>query len=121
MKVAYVFALALLPAPAMAGFDCTLVQQCGGGACEPFTGGPMVLTEAGDVWQISLDGQQWQGYATTTLEVGSEVSIVIPPQSGMSGLISVYPNGEAAFTVHAMGDSGLVVITGSGNCSGEGG
>jgi hypothetical protein len=121
MKRAYLFALALLPTPALAGFDCTLVQQCGGGTCEAFTGGPMVLTETGDVWQIALDGQQWQGYATATLEAGGEVSIVIPPQGGISGLISITPTGEAAFTVHATSDNTLVVITGSDSCGGVGG
>jgi hypothetical protein len=110
----------LIPAPALAAFDCTIQQQCGGGTCEPFTGGGMLLKEVGDVWQVSLDGQMWEGYSASTLTDGGEVSIVIPPQNGISGLISVYPTGEVSFTVHAYG-KGAVAITGSGTCAGEGG
>jgi hypothetical protein len=121
MRKTAIVMLALLPLPALADFDCTLLQQCGGGTCEDFTGGGLLLQEAGDVWQISIDGQKWDGYATTTMADAGAVSIVIPPVDGMSGLISVYPSGEAAFTVHAMSETGLVAITGTGNCAGEGG
>ena len=111
----------MAPAPALAAsFDCAITQQCGGGTCEAFDGGPMLVQEAGDVWQVSLAGQSWEGYSTTTLVAGDEVSIVIPPQNGMSGLISIYPTGEVSFTVHAYGDA-AVAITGSGTCAGEGG
>ena len=120
MRYSAIFALVLLPTPALANLDCTLAQQCGGGTCEPFTGGPMLLKEAGDVWQISLDGQQWDGYTANTPDPDAEISIVIPPQGGISGLISVLPTGEVAFTVHAAGDQGLVAITGSGTCSAGG-
>ncbi len=110
----------LLPAPALAAFDCTIQQQCGGGTCEGFTGGGMLLKEVGAVWEISLDGQVWEGYAASQPTPGGEVAIVIPPQNGLSGLISVYPTGEVSFTVHAYGEA-AVAITGSGTCAGEGG
>ena len=119
MKTAAIAILALFPAQAFA-FECTIAQQCGGGTCEPFAGGPLLVKEAGDVWQVSMDGQNWQGYSTTTTETGGEVSIVLPPQGGMSGLISIYHGGEISFTVHAYG-SGAVAITGSGNCMADGG
>jgi hypothetical protein len=113
-------AFALLPTPALAGFDCTILRQCGGGTCEPFTGGNMLVEETGDVWSITMDGQRWEGYSASTLTEGGEVAVVVPPQNGMSGLISVYPSGEILFSVHANG-SGAIAITGSGNCSGVGG
>lgn len=112
--------LALFPAPAFAGFECSITQQCGGGTCEPFAGGPFLIQEAGDVWRISWQGQEWEGYSTTTAQALGEASIVIPPQNGVSGLISIYPSGEISFTAHAYGDS-AVAITGSGTCMTEGG
>jgi hypothetical protein len=112
--------MALSPLPAFAGFECAITRQCGGGTCEPFDGGPFLIEEAGDVWRIDWEGQAWEGYSTTTIEDGGEVSIVIPPQNGVSGLISIYPSGEISFTAHAYGD-GAVAITGSGNCMTEGG
>jgi hypothetical protein len=120
MKHAVLALLALIPTQALAGFECTIDRQCGGGTCEPFDGGPFLIQEAGDVWRISWQGQEWEGYSTTTLEAGGEASIVIPPQNGVSGLISIYPSGEISFTAHAYGD-GAVAITGSGNCMTEGG
>jgi hypothetical protein len=115
MKLAVVL-LALLPAPAFAAFECAIERQCGGGTCEAFDGGPMTLRETGDVWEVSLAGSTWNGYSTTTVESG-ETSIVIPPEDGMSGLVSVYPSGETAFTVHMGGAEGMVVITGTGTCA----
>jgi hypothetical protein len=112
--------LALIPAPALANFECRVAQQCGGGTCEAFTGGHFLIEEAGDVWKVSVDGQAWEGYSTTTTEAGGEVSIVLPPQAGMSGLISIFPTGEFLFTAHASGGQ-AVAITGSGNCLTVGG
>ena len=114
-------AFCLVTTPVLAAIECTIERQCGGGACDPFTGGPMVLEETGDVWQVSLDGSVWQAYASTTMEAGGDVSLVIPPQGGMSGLITVKPSGQVAFTVHADAEIGLVAITGEGTCAGEGG
>ena len=111
--------LALLPAPALANFECTIAQQCGGGVCEPFTGGPMTITEAGEVWQVAMDGQSWEGTGITREDAG-ELAIFLPPQNGMTGLISIYPSGEISFTAHAYGDM-AVAITGQGNCMTEGG
>jgi hypothetical protein len=110
----FLYALALLPTPALANFECTILQQCGGGVCEPFTGGPMTITQAGDLWQVSMAGQTWEGPGTTREDAG-EFAIYLPPQNGMSGLISIYPSGEVSFTAHAYGDM-AVAITGSGTC-----
>ena len=112
--------ITLLPTPALANFDCSIERQCGGGACEAFAGGPMTVRELGDSWQVEIAGTIYEGYETTTMETGGEVSIVLPPQQGISGLVSIYPSGEVSFTVHAYSE-GAVAITGSGNCSGEGG
>jgi hypothetical protein len=120
MKNAVLLTLVLTSAPALADFECPIVQQCGGGICEVFTGGSLLLREEGDVWQVSIDDQTWQGYATVAPEAGSETSIVLPPQNGVSGLISVYPSNEVSFTVHAYGE-GPVAITGSGSCTSGGG
>lgn len=113
--------LSVFATPALANFDCAIERQCGGGACEAFAGGPLVLQETGDTWQVSLDGGVWQGYSSTTMTEGGEVSIVIPPQNGVSGLVTVMPTGQVAFTVHANSEAGLVAITGEGNCAGDGG
>ena len=120
MKRAVLVLLGLIPAPAFAGYECIATQQCGGGTCEAYAGGPFLIEEAGDFWQVSTDGQSWDGYLTTTMDAGGEVSIVLPPQNGMSGLVSIFPSGEFLFTAHAYGQ-GAVAITGSGNCTGEGG
>lgn len=111
--------LALLPTPALANIECTVTRQCGGGACEPYAGGPFLIEEVGDAIRVSADGQVWDGYITTGLDV-PEISIVLPPQNGMSGLISVFPSGEFLFTAHAMGDM-AVAISGEGTCQGLGG
>jgi hypothetical protein len=110
----------LLSTPVLAGFECSIDRQCGGGTCEAFTGGPFLIIEAGDAWRISWEGQEWEGYSTTTVNDVGEASIVIPPQNGVSGLISIYPSGEISFTAHAYGES-AVAITGSGTCKMEGG
>jgi hypothetical protein len=120
VKYAILAALALIPAPALAGFECSIDRQCGGGACEPFAGGPFLIVESGDTWRISWEGQAWEGYTTTSMLGAGEASIVIPPQNGVSGLISIYPSGEISFTAHAYGE-GAVAITGSGICMTEGG
>ena len=120
MKHAVLALLALIPAPALAGYECTATQQCGGGTCEAYAGGPFLIEEAGDVWRVSTDGQSWDGYITTTADTGGEVSIVLPPQNGMSGLVSIFPSGEFLFTAHAYGQ-GAVAISGSGTCMTEGG
>ncbi len=120
MKPVVLALLALIPAPALAGFECKIEQQCGGGTCEPFSGGPFLIAEAGDGWRISWEGQEWQGYTTSNTLAAGEASIVIPLQNGVSGLISIYPSGEISFTAHAFGQ-GPVAITGSGTCMTEGG
>lgn len=111
--------IALLPTPALADLECSVARQCGGGTCEAYAGGPFLIEEAGDAIRVSADGQVWEGYITTGLDV-PEISIVLPPQNGMSGLISVFPSGEFLFTAHAMGDT-AVAITGEGTCQGLGG
>ncbi len=120
MKLSCLTLLALGAAPAFAGFECRIEQQCGGGSCEPFDGDAFLIEAAGDVWRIEWEGQLWEGYSATTIEAGGEASIVIPPQNGVSGLISIFPTGEMLFTAHAYNES-AVAITGSGNCMTEGG
>lgn len=120
MKLA-ALALCALSGPAFADFQCTIERQCGGGTCEAFDGGPLSLQQSGDSWFVALGGTQWQAFAAATIEVGGEVSLVIPPQDGMSGLVTVLPDGKVAFTAHAGAESGLVAITGEGQCTSEGG
>jgi len=115
-----IVALSLTATPALAGFECAIERQCGGGACEPFAGGPLLLNETGDGWEVSMDGATWSGYPASTVTDGGEVAIVIPPQGGVTGLISVYPSGDVSFTVHAYGDQ-AVAITGQGKCTTAGG
>lgn len=113
---------AFLPTAAMADMDCTIVRQCGGGTCEDFAGGPMLLRDVGSgVWDVSLGGQTYQGYLAADVPEGGEIAIMIPPQAGMSGLVSVFPAGEAAFTAHALGNGEVIAITGAGTCSEVGG
>ena len=118
MKLAALALLSLIPAPALAGFECTVARQCGGGTCEAYAGGPFLIEEVGDIWKVSTDGQSWDGYVTTSADTGGELSIVLPPQNGMSGLVSIFPAGEFLFTAHA---AGPVSITGEGNCTATGG
>jgi hypothetical protein len=112
--------LALIPAPALANFECSVAQQCGGGTCEPFGGGPFLIEEAGDAWKVSVDGQTWEGHLAAPVVPDGELAIVLPPQAGMSGLISIFPSGEFLFTAHAYSGQ-AVAITGSGTCMTEGG
>lgn len=111
--------LALLPTPALATIECSVTRQCGGGTCEAYAGGPFLIEEVGDAIRVSADGQVWEGYITTGLDV-PEISIVLPPQNGMSGLISIFPSGAFLFTAHAMGDM-AVAISGEGTCEETGG
>ncbi len=106
--------LALLPTPALANLTCTVERQCGGGACESYTGGPFLIEESGETVRVSTDGQSWEGYVSNAGDT-EELSIVLPPQGGMSGLISVFPDGAFLFTAHAQGDM-TVAITGEGSC-----
>lgn len=121
MKTLLTAALALLPTTALADFECNIVQQCGMDQCEAFQGEPVVVREAGDLWQLNFGGQVYEGYVTSTIEGLSQIDIVIPPQQGTSALISIFDNGMAAMTFHAMSDGGLIAITGYGDCAGDGG
>ena len=108
-------ALCLTATPALSNtLTCTVERQCGGGACEPYAGGPFVIEETGETVRITADGQVWEGYVSNDGNT-EELSIVIPPQNGMSGLISVFPAGEFLFTAHAKGDM-VVAISGEGSC-----
>lgn len=120
MRLAPVALPALIPSAALAGFERSIDRQCGGGTCEPFAGDPFLIRETGEARQISRQGQAWEGCQTSTIDPGGEVSIVIPPQNGVSGPVSIFPGGEILFTAHAPGDS-AVAITGSGNCMADGG
>ena len=56
MKRTVLALLALLPAPALAGFECKVDRQCGGGACEAYAGGPFVIEQTGDTWSVASGG-----------------------------------------------------------------
>jgi hypothetical protein len=118
MKFAVLAVMALLPAPALANFECTIDRQCGGGACEAYAGGPFVIGQTGDTWQVSADGQVWQAFDAGYVEDTGELVLVMPPQAGMSGMISIFPEGQFLFTAHA---AGPVSITGEGACVATGG
>ena len=120
MKSLLPILLALLSSPAAAAFDCNVFQTCNAGDCKPFEDGAMLIEEPGDVWKVSIMGETYEGYATTTMDTGGEVSIVLPPQGPLSGLVSVYPTGELLFTVHVPGDPAMAIVA-YGNCAGEGG
>ena len=113
--------LALLPTTAFADFQCTIAQQCGMGQCEAFQGEPVVVHEAGDLYEVTFGGQIYEGYVTSTLEGLAQLDIVVPPQQGTSALISIFENGTTAMTFHAMTDGGVIAVTGYGDCTGEGG
>ncbi|MFN6924115.1 MAG: hypothetical protein ACK4P8_00530 [Tabrizicola sp.] len=78
--------LAATPAPA--AIEYPIERQCGGRACEPSAGGPMVLEQTGNPWQAGLVGSVRQAAASTTMQAGGDASPVIPPQGGMSNPIS---------------------------------
>jgi hypothetical protein len=110
--------LTLLPAPALAGFECTVDRQCGGGACEAFTAGTFAIEQTGDTWEVKLGEQTWQAFDAGHIDDTGELVLVMPPQAGMSGMISVFPDGKFLFTAHA---TGPVAISGEGACTATGG
>jgi hypothetical protein len=110
--------LALLPTSAMAGFDCAVDRQCGGGTCEPFAGGPFAIEQSGDIWEVKLGDQLWQAFDAGHIDDTGELVLVMPPQAGMSGMISIFPDGKFLFTAHA---AGPVAISGEGACTATGG
>lgn len=112
--------LTLAASPALAAFDCNVFQTCNAGDCKPFEDGAMLIEAAGDVWKVSIAGETYEGYESTTMDAGGEVSIILPPQGPLSGLVSVYPTGELLFTVHVPGDPVMAIVA-YGNCAGEGG
>lgn len=118
MKHAALALLALLPAPALAGFECKVDRQCGGGTCEPYAGGPFVIEQTGDTWSVTADAQGWQAFDAGFIDDSGELVLVMPPQGGMSGMISIFPEGQFLFTAHA---AGPVSITGEGTCVATGG
>lgn len=110
--------LILMPLPAFAGFECTIDRQCGGGTCEPFAGGPFVIEQTGDTWEVKSGDQAWQAFGAGSIDDTGELVLVMPPQSGMSGMISIFPEGQFLFTAHA---AGPVAISGEGACVATGG
>lgn len=109
---------ALLPAPALAGFDCTVERQCGGGTCEAYAGGPFQIEQTGDVWEVKTGDQVWQAFDAGRIDDTGELVLVMPPQAGMSGMVSIFPDGKFLFTAHA---AGPVAISGEGACVATGG
>lgn len=110
--------LILMPLPAFAGFECTVDRQCGGGTCEPYSGGPFVIEQTGDTWEVKSGEQTWQAFGAGYIDDTGELVLVMPPQSGMSGMISIFPEGQFLFTAHA---AGPVAISGEGACVATGG
>jgi hypothetical protein len=99
----FLAALALLPTPALADFDCTLVEECSKTGCLPFPGGPLLLRDQGERWTITLDDTALTGVALSGADGPAldMVTLAVPYQDDMSGWISIYPTGELTFTVHA--------------------
>ena len=120
MKPALLTLLVLLPVPALAGFECTADRQCGGGTCEPYPGGPFLIEQTGDTWAVKSGEQVWKAFDAGHIDDSGELVLVMPPQGGMSGMISIFPEGQFLFTAHAYGE-GAVAITGSGTCAADGG
>jgi len=118
MNYAALALVALLPTQALAGFECTVSRQCGGGTCEPYPGSPFVIEQTGDTWTVQADAQVYQAFDAGTLDESGELVLVMPPQGGMSGMISIFPEGQFLFTAHA---AGPVSITGEGACVATGG
>lgn len=118
MKAAALALLALLPTQALAGFECTVDRQCGGGTCEPFAGGPFLIDQAGDIWEVKSGDQTWQAFDAGDIDDTGELVLIMPPQAGMSGMISIFPEGQFLFTAHA---AGPVAISGEGACTATGG
>ncbi len=118
MKPAVVALLALIPAPALAGFECKVDRQCGGGACEAFAGGPFVIDQTGDTWAVKMGDVAWQAFDAGHIDDTGELVLVMPPQAGMSGMVSIFPDGKFLFTAHA---AGPVAISGEGACTATGG
>lgn len=118
MKPAALVLLALLPAPAFAGFECKVDRQCGGGTCEAYTGAPFVIEQTGDTWAVKSGDQTWQAFDAGHIDDSGELVLVMPPQGGMSGMVSIFPEGQFLFTAHA---AGPVAISGEGACVAIGG
>ncbi|WP_374393946.1 hypothetical protein [Tabrizicola sp.] len=118
MKRTVLALLALLPAPALAGFECKVDRQCGGGACEAYAGGPFVIEQTGDTWSVASGGQTWQAFDAGHIDDTGELVLVMPPQAGMSGMVSIFQDGKFLFTAHA---AGPVAISGEGACVATGG
>lgn len=118
MKPAVLALLALLPVPAFAGFECKAERQCGGGTCEPYAGGPFLIEQTGDTWTVKSGDQVWQAFDAGRIDNSGELVLVMPPQGGMAGMISIFPEGQFLFTAHA---AGPVAISGEGACVATGG
>jgi hypothetical protein len=116
--------LALLAQPAMADLDCTITQQCAGSICETVRGGSLSLRKDGDVWVVftrwgSADAVGWEGYETPASDDSAMVNIALQSPNGLTGHISVYPDGQDAFTVNVTDKTGDEAITATGNCKAE--
>jgi hypothetical protein len=113
-------ALAFLPTPALADFDCTLVEECAKTGCLPFPGGPLLLRDQGEGWTITLDDTALTGVALAGAAGSAPdvVTLAVPFQDDMSGWISIYPTGELTFTVRTLT---VGSVTFNGTCSAAGG
>lgn len=119
MKHAALAVLALiLPTSAIAGYECRVDRQCGGGTCEPYAGGPFLIDQVGDLWEVKSGDQTWQAFDAGRIDDGGELVLIMPPQGGMTGMVSIFPEGAFLFTAHA---AGPVAISGEGACVTTGG
>jgi len=57
---------------------------------------PVLIEQTGDTWEVTADGQVWQGFDAGKLDENGEFVIVMPPQGGMTGMISIFPAGEVS-------------------------
>ena len=55
MKHLILALVALAPLPALADYQCIAERQCGGGACEPYTGGPFLIAQTGESFRVTAD------------------------------------------------------------------
>ena len=78
----------------------------------------VVIEQTGDTWSVKSGEQVWQAFDAGHIDDSGELVLVMPPQGGMSGMISIFPEGQFLFTAHA---AGPVAISGEGACVATGG
>jgi hypothetical protein len=130
---ALLLALALLPTPALAGFDCVLQTVCIMATCEPAGDIPVLVKQDGDNWTITFpEAAPLTGIPLAGSAEANSITIALPPQDAfefdrLSGLIDIFPSGTIVMTAHSHNTGsvmdGMTGLTASytGLCAGEGG